>query len=130
MSYCRWSSDDFASDVYVYESAYGFEIHVACNRVHPKEPMPEPLEYPGPDALVSEVEAWADRMLKRQNKVREIVKSADRQEIGGPHDGKSFRMGTPGEAADVLRMLRENGYHVPDHAIVALDQEQTEMNNG
>ena len=34
MSYCRWSSDDFQCDVYVYESvAGGFVTHVAANRV-------------------------------------------------------------------------------------------------
>ena len=33
MSYCRWSSDDFRCDLYIYESAAGFVIHVAANRV-------------------------------------------------------------------------------------------------
>lgn len=28
MSYCRWSSDDFKSDVYVYESQAGWITHV------------------------------------------------------------------------------------------------------
>ena len=28
MSYCRWSCDGFKSDVYVYESDAGYEIHV------------------------------------------------------------------------------------------------------
>lgn len=29
MSFCRWSSDDWACDVYAYESEEGFIIHVA-----------------------------------------------------------------------------------------------------
>ena len=32
MSWVRWSSDDFRSDVYVYESDEGVTIHVAANR--------------------------------------------------------------------------------------------------
>lgn len=33
MSFCRFSDDNFKSDVYAYESAEGFELHVAGNRV-------------------------------------------------------------------------------------------------
>lgn len=32
MSYCRWSSDGFTSDVYCYESDAGFVTHVANKR--------------------------------------------------------------------------------------------------
>ena len=32
MSYCRWSSDDFQCDVYVFGSDTGFETYVARGR--------------------------------------------------------------------------------------------------
>jgi hypothetical protein len=42
MSYCRWSSNDFQCDVYVYEDvAGGWTTHVACNRVVYSEPLRE-----------------------------------------------------------------------------------------
>jgi hypothetical protein len=32
MSYCRFSTDNFNSDVYVYESEQGYVVHIAENR--------------------------------------------------------------------------------------------------
>ena len=34
MSYCRWSSNNYQCDVYVYESDLGFQTYVAGNRVN------------------------------------------------------------------------------------------------
>lgn len=39
MSYCRFSTDDFRSDIYCYESIEGYQIHVAAFRYVLAEPM-------------------------------------------------------------------------------------------
>lgn len=44
MSFCRWSSDDFRSDFYIYESDQGFEVDVARKRPGvDRDALPAPL---------------------------------------------------------------------------------------
>ena len=119
MSYCRWSSDDFACDVYVYESAHGWEIHVAARRVVPVEPMPAPIS---DDPSRPE---WANEYLARHREVSRIIDASERHEIGLPHDGESYTDSTPGECADRLKSLRAIGYNVPQYAIDELRAEAT-----
>lgn len=119
MSYCRWSSDDFQCDVYVYESCYGgCEIHIAGNRVVFKEPLPDPIPY-----TVENAEAYWARMRK----VNAMVKEAERVDIELPHAGESFNEHSPGACADRLEYLRSLGYVVPQQAIDALRDEQREI---
>ena len=115
MSYCRWSSDDFQCDVYVYESPEGFVTHVASSRVVFSKPLPPPVDMRN----VAE-------FLECQNKVMEMVDTADRKPIGLPHDGQDFLDATPGDAADTLKMLMAEGYRVPQYAIDALLEEERE----
>lgn len=43
MSYCRWSTDDFLCDLYIYEHYEGFwAIHVASIRRVYHKPLPPP----------------------------------------------------------------------------------------
>jgi hypothetical protein len=121
MSYCRFSSDDFQCDVYVYEHCYGgWQIHVACNRVVFKEPLPEKVECTPENAL-----AYAERM----SRVTEMVRAADHVDIDLPHNGESFNESSPGACADRLEYLRGLGYVVPQRAIDALRGEQMEFDS-
>jgi len=43
--------------------------------------------------------------------------------IGLPHDGKMIRTKTPHAMAVTLRMLREEGYSVPDTTLARLENE-------
>jgi len=111
MSYCRWSSDGWRSDVYVYESSDGFEIHVArYKRVHP-DPCPT-VDYTSPDA--AEQDEAADRWLDESRL----------EPLSLPCDGASFCFATPREAACKLRELHQEGYHIPLHALGALAEEE------
>lgn len=122
MSYCRWSTDDFQCDVYVYEDACGgWRTHVAGNRVVYKEPLPPMVEFDPNDD--TEWEAW----LVRHKTVSRMVDEADRVPIGLPHAGETFSDDTPGECADRLGMLRALGYVVPEDVVTALRQEQGEL---
>ena len=112
MSYARFSSDDWRSDVYVYESVGGgWVTHVAANRVVPCEPLPEPVEY-----TPENVEAW----FRRHHAVTEIIGRSERVFIDLPYAGEDFRDDSPGECADRLVSLAAIGYHVPEGTIDAL----------
>jgi hypothetical protein len=119
MSYCRFSSDDFHCDVYVYESCFGgFITLVAANRVVGDVPKIEwpPLVGPvGPTLLHAQYMAQMD-----------FMKTAKRAHIGLPHDGEEFVDETPGECIDRLESLRVIGYNVPQYAIDALREEQND----
>lgn len=111
MSYCRWSSDDFKCDVYVYEDvAGGFTTHVAGNRVVYTKELPPPLPH---DATPKE---W----LERHDKVSKIYRRSKRVPIGLPFDDQSFNDDTAKECAERLIKLKEIGYNVPQYAIDAL----------
>jgi hypothetical protein len=112
MSYCRWSSDCYQSDVYVYESNEGFMIHVASRKYVSDIKRPS---YPGPGIenlskyLAIDCPKW--------------LKSSHLEPIGLPLDGKSFCLETAAEAAAKLEELRAMGYIVPQYAIDCLRQE-------
>lgn len=113
MSYCRWSCDDFKSDVYVYECVDGsWTTHVASNRVIGEVP---PVPWLSSENVAEYVEA-----SKRRH---EYLDTAEHRLIGLPHDGKTFKDGDPEECKATLLMLRTAGYYVPEHAIHGLDED-------
>lgn len=109
MSYCRWSSNDFRCDVYVYEDcAGGWTTHVAGNRVR-RDANDRPIHFDWHQPHVTgDYDAWAAENLSA---------------IGLPHDGETFNDPTPGECADRLEALRALGYNVPQYAIDELREE-------
>jgi hypothetical protein len=118
MSYCRWSSDDFQCDVYVYESLAGFETHVAAARHVLTKPLPDPVPIPrGPRARNES--AW-DEWFARNEQVHAILAATVLAPIGLQHDGESFTHATAAECAENLEALRVAGYVVPQYAIDAL----------
>lgn len=118
MSYCRFSSDDFQCDVYVYESCEGgFMTHIAGTRYIFREPLPDPVPFAPPDL---------DRWLDRHRKVSEMVEAADRSPIDLPEAGTTVWDSTAEECAATLVRLREAGFRVPQYAIDALLEEAAE----
>ncbi len=111
MSYCRFSSDDFQCDVYVYHDCGGWwQIHVATRRHVPKEPFPADVDRDDPD--------WIKHDVARHVEVCRIIGECDDfKTIGLPYDGWSYQEDTPGDCADRLEVLREAGYNVPQYAI-------------
>ena len=116
MSYCRWSSEDFQCDVYVYEDCSGgFTVHVADNKPVFKEPLPKEIPFD-----TEHQKEWFDR----HKKVMSMVSGSKRKKIGLPHDGKTYNYDTAEEMAEFLRELKVLGYYVPEYAIenLLLDQ--------
>ena len=113
MSYCRFSSDDCQSDVYVYEDVNGgWTTHVAANKHVFAEPLPVPVDE-------KNFEAW----WEREKKVSAIVSKSPVVPLGLTYDGQSFNDDSPEECAETLMMLRRHGYRVPQYAIDALTKE-------
>jgi hypothetical protein len=122
MSYCRWSSDDFQCDVYVYESTGDFwSTNVAGRRrIIPPDVL---ASFP----VVSDDDA-ASRFA-RHRAVMQWMNTAEHEWFDLSHlpsAGESFRDDTPGECADRLEALRAEGFNVPQYAIDALREEQAE----
>lgn len=123
MSYCRWSSDNWRSAVYVYESDRGFETHVACNKVLGEIPQEPSLADLDRASTPEQLREWSDQY----NAVMGFLETAERAPIGLPHDGESFNDPTPAACADRLEALRALGYHVPQYAIDELRAEESDV---
>lgn len=113
MSYCRFSSDNWKSDVYVYASAEDcYSIHVAGNRTVGETPEV-------PDIRTADFDEWKaahDAQMAWLNKV-------ERHKIDLPYAGESFCEESPEAAVARLKELQEIGYHVPQYAIERLEEE-------
>lgn len=109
MSYCRWSSDDFQCDLYIYRSMDGYVTHVAGGRrtFNVELPPPVSIVYDG-------VDAW----VERDNILHELIDHhSEVLPIGLPLDGEDFTDATAGECADRAEELRALGYLVPQYSI-------------
>ena len=114
MSICRWSSDGWKSDVYVYESDRGIETHVAANRYVWADDHPHPG--PAPDLTACNIDEWMDW----HHLERDALDHATLEPIGGAYDGESYLDVTSAGCHDRLLVIRSRGYHVPQGAIDAL----------
>lgn len=114
MSYCRWSSDNWKSDVYCYANVSGaWTTHVAGMRVVGDIPQVDwGLWHSDPDKMWEQYEA--------QHKFLEDCKRAP---IGLPQDGETFDDAGPPEMLERLLWLRGLGYNVPETALEELREE-------
>jgi len=113
MSYCRFSSDDWKSDVYVYESQEGYVCRVASNRILGDIPP-----------LLDDMQSpyyWV-----RHKEQLDFVSEAPRVPIGGDHDGEDFVTCDLAHLRDKLRELVAAGYHVPAYVFEMIEEELEE----
>ena len=120
MSLCRWSSNDYQCDVYVYGSDVGWMTHVAGRRYVFTQPLPPVVELPR-GFTDDQFEAW----WERQQTVQAMLNPDTMVGIGLPHDGESFTDPTADGCADRLEALQCAGYRVPQRAIDALRGDRT-----
>lgn len=118
MSYCRWSSDDFKSDVYVYESNAGFMIHVAPNSCELKDAPP----------TVELTPETVSEYLARYKVISDLLKTAKRTPLPKQWAGETFCLDTAEECAELLQQMKSDGLHVPDGVIEVL-MEEGKINN-
>ena len=113
MAYCRFSSDNFRSDVYVYEGiGGGFVMHLAGNRYVGDIP-----EVPAIGTVSME------KFLAAHKKQMDYLKNAKTERIELPHAGESFVCSTAKECAEFLEKFKALGYRVPEGVIPALLEE-------
>lgn len=117
MSYCRFSSDNWKSDVYVYASAEDcYNIHVASNRTVGEAPEV-------PSLMSVDLETNPNIWLDAHKAQMEWLEKAKRNKIDLPYAGESFCEESPKAAVARLKELQQLGYHVPQHAIERLQEE-------
>lgn len=125
MSFCRWSSDFYRSDLYVYESDRGFESHVAGRRIK-ADPPSEVLEMPeeSVEEQVAKMIAGDRWYASLKDSIGEIPEGMwlDLSDVGA-EAGESYCDKTAGGCAARLRSLRAKGFNVPDGVIEALEEE-------
>ena len=130
MSYCRWSSDKYGCDVYVYEDVSGgFTCHVAGRRIinrHEAPHCPDLIDYPRDDDGEITEEALADFMIKHRAYMDWLKDGAIRENIGLEFDGKSFNVETATSMGNELQLLKNMGYNVPQYVIETLWEEGKE----
>jgi hypothetical protein len=118
MSYCRFSSDNWQSDVYVYAHVDGgYDVHVASNRFVGEIP---PLANFG---TVSQQE-W----VESHEAQTQAIKRAEKTPIGLSSDGESFHWEDLQDLLIHLLQLRAEGYHVPDFALERIRLEIDDVN--
>lgn len=105
MSWCRWSSMDFACDLYVYDAIEGVVVHVGGAR-----PVFDRTQLPPPVSLLDDAEAW----LERHNLLMRLLETAETVPIDLPHAGDDRTFDTLAEAADWIDELTSLGYVVPE----------------
>jgi hypothetical protein len=116
MSYCRWSTDDFQCDLYVYEDCDGgYTTHVAGNRPIYQSPLPEPVD-------LDDTMAW----LQRHDRVMQMLTEAKREDITLPHAGERLHDDTAAELLRRLQQLKQIGYRFPDYVLELVAEEAAE----
>lgn len=132
MSYCRWSSDDYTCDVYVYEAADGvWATHVADRRWVNTTELPKPVELIPGDA--ANFTAWLERRRLVLDRHGDPVHGhwLDLVEHVGPDGasdvGASFEHDSPGDCATNLQRLADLGFNAPQEVTTALRDEQVEL---
>lgn len=113
MSYCRWSSDDFKCDLYIYEdTSGGFTTHVA-GRKHTGD-IPTV-----PTFGTVTMQEWTEANQKQSDW---LVK-ADYKEIDLPYAGETFNDETLEDLLLRVENLISLGYRVPKYVIQTIKEE-------
>ncbi len=117
MSYCRFSCDNFKSDVYLYYSVGGVYVcHIAGNRI--VEELPPDPTWDVMNGKIGEAE-FKEKSLAW----REAMDKCTRVPIVLPHAGETIQHDSAEDMLTCLRELKELGYRVPEHAISRLKEE-------
>lgn len=116
MSYCRWSSNDFDCDLYIYESCDDeWVIHVAGRRPLIDRSTLPPKVHPSEDV---------EGRFARHRAVMDLLEADhDWENIALPYVGETLRLETAAECADKVEELIALGYHVPDGVVEALRED-------
>lgn len=104
MAFCRWSTNDFQCDLYVFADVHGgYTIHVADNRRQFTQPLPPEVK------MDDDIKAWLDSTMIP---------------IDLPLHGESFYCQTKERTIQILTELKEIGYNFPEEVIDAIREDE------
>jgi hypothetical protein len=116
MSYCRFSTDDYQCDLYIYaDCAGGYTTHVAGSRYVGDTPIPEI-----PEGWFKLPAAQREALWDAQ---ADWIKTARLEPINLPHAGESFFSLDADQTVERVKELRRLGYNFPDFVLSALEDE-------
>ena len=121
MSYCRWSTNDFGCDLYVYASGDNeYTIHVAGNRAVGNVPKitSDYMDAGDPKDMVR-CEEWRSQHQAQLD----WLMDCEREKITLPYAGESFYLPQEQAVAKLLE-LKELGYKFPDYVIKDIENEE------
>ncbi|MGO6879430.1 hypothetical protein ACC734_17120 [Rhizobium ruizarguesonis] len=120
MSYCRWSSDNFKSDVYAYEDASGgYKTHVASNRILGDCP-------PGPDYSRIREDGRAEHAVEAERERSAFLADCGREPINHAYAGRSFIDDDLASFLSRMEDLKAEGFYVPDYVFDVIREEMSE----
>jgi len=126
MSYVRWSSDGYRSDVYAYaDVSGGFTLHIAGRRRVGLDTLgPDPMEtFPKDPKDPLLVQDW----LKAYRAFGKGLDKLPFEDIKHPDAGETFNFATLEELRDKLAAYREEGViQVPEWVVPSIEEELTE----
>ena len=105
MSYCRFSSDNFKSDIYLYDSQNGLTLHIAGNRI-----IGEPPAYSLADIAKlndhkegsPEYQAIFDKFMANKKAHNDFMDTVKREPITLEHAGETFNFGECDECVEFI----------------------------
>lgn len=111
MSYCRFSSDYFNCDLYIYEDITGsYAMHIAGSRyVFDRTPIK-------PTKTVED-------FVNNHGYVMTALRTADVVEIKLPYAGESFYFAELSQVIEKVKELQALGYVVPSNIIPSMEEE-------
>ena len=113
MSYCRFSSDDWRCDLYLYADVKGgYTLHIAHKRISGDVPR---LDWDIEDQ---------DRFWQSYHTQNAYVQQAIYDPILLPFAGEDLRLADLAEVEAWLLRLRELGYNFPDYVLEMVRQER------
>lgn len=120
MAYCRWSSDNWNSDVYVFEHYNGLYCIMVRGSVYPKE---FPVK---PNAGEMGEEEYAQK-LREYGKLLVEVKM---EKFDMPLAGQTIELSSLPQLYEKLIWMQQSGYNVPQFALDTIFKEMKEMEHG
>lgn len=134
MAICRWSSDDFACDFYIYQDASfgGITMWIAGNHSNiDRDSLPgwptwdaEKFPFETLDAESPEWKEYCRQWMAHKDALRAMLDSCEREVIDHEYAGGHFRFETPDEVVEFLEkeIIPTGKFNVPEWLIPDLKE--------
>ena len=109
MSYCRWSSDNWKSDVYIYDGSEGITCHVTT------------YFYDGYIPKLPDITKVSNKVFREAYlRQKRVMESCPKKKHPSPMAGQTFWARDPKDMIFKLEQLQLEGFHVPEYVFEVL----------